>query len=243
MSPSAAWLARILRSPLSLLSDDTEVRILRGPLRGMRWIKGAGPNAYWFGTYELPRLRAFANTITPGAVIYDVGANVGIYSLLASLRATASGTVYAFEPLERNLHYLRRHISLNNLRNCTILAEAVGNLDGMRSFSASALESSMARLAPGGELLVPSTTLDTRVYGTQRLRPPHILKIDVEGAELEVLQGGYRTIAEFHPTIFLEIHGTQLHSDCRAFLSNIGYLIEESYAQITATPAQKRQCK
>jgi hypothetical protein len=50
-------------------------------------------------------------------------------------------------------------------------------------------------------------------------------KIDVEGAELEVLQGARRALSEFHPKIFLEVHGTQLHSDCRAFLAAKGYSI------------------
>jgi FkbM family methyltransferase len=176
MSSSGALLAKIVRLPLSLIPRDAEVRVLRGPLRGMRWIKGSGPNACWFGTYEVSRLRTFANLIGDGAVVYDVGANVGIYSLLASLRAGPSGRVYAFEPLERNLRHLRRHITLNKLRNCTVLEQAVCNEEGTRSFSAAGLDSSMAHLAPDGELRVSSTTLDNCVYGEKRLRPPDIIK-------------------------------------------------------------------
>jgi Met-10+ like-protein len=112
---------KILRLPLSLIPPEAEVRILRGPLRGKKWIKGAGPNACWVGTYEVDRLRALANAASPGPVVYDVGANVGIYSLLASLRAGLSGKVYAFEPLERNLLYLRRHLTLNKVENCVVL--------------------------------------------------------------------------------------------------------------------------
>jgi FkbM family methyltransferase len=239
MNSSGALLAKIMRLPLSMIPRHAELRILRGPLRGMRWIKGAGPNAYWFGTYEVSRVRAFANMVAQGAVVYDVGANVGIYSLLASLRAGRSGRVYAFEPLERNLQYLRRHISLNQLQNCTVLAEAVCNQDGTRSFSSAALDSSMARLSLEGELVVPSTTLDSCIYGTRGLPPPDIMKIDVEGAELEVLEGSRRTLDEFHPAIFLEVHGTQLHADCRALLSKMGYHIDEAYGQMIATPLHK----
>jgi Methyltransferase FkbM domain len=64
-------------------------------------------------------------------------------------------------------------------------------------------------------------------------------KIDVEGAEMEVLQGSQQSIAEFRPAIFLEIHGTQLHADCRAFLSKMDYHIEEGYGELTATSAPK----
>jgi FkbM family methyltransferase len=235
MISSGTLLARILRLPLSLIPHEAEVRILSGPLRGKKWIKGAGPNAYWVGTYEVARFRAFANAVTQGAVVYDVGANVGIYSLLASLRAGPFGKVYAFEPLERNLLYLRRHLTLNNVQNCVILERAVSNREGTCPFSAAAWNSSMAHLSPDGEILVPATSLDSCIYGEGRLRPPDIIKIDVEGAEFEVLEGASRALTEFHPTIFLEIHGTQLHADCRAFLSAKGYSTEEAYAQLTAT--------
>lgn len=239
MSSPTALLAKILRLPLSLIPRDAQVRVLRGPLRGMKWIKGSGPNAYWFGTYEVARVRAFADIVTQGAVVYDVGANAGIYSLLASLLAGPSGWVYAFEPLQRNLQHLRRHIALNDLQNCTVLEAAVCNEVGTRSFSAVAWESSMARLSPDGDIQVASTTLDNCIYGEKRLRYPGIIKIDVEGAELEVLEGAHRALAEFHPTIFLEIHGTQLHTDCRAFLTKMGYHLDEAYGQIIATPAHK----
>lgn len=227
-------LAKILRLPLSLISPETEVRILRGPLRGMKWIVGAGPNACWVGTYEAPRIQAFADAVARGAVVYDVGANVGIYSLLASLRVGTTGKVYAFEPMDRNLRYLRRHVALNDLQNCFVLEEAVCNREGTLMFSAMAWSSSMGRLSPDGEIVVRSTTLDRCIYGERGLPPPNVIKIDVEGAELEVLEGAARALTEFHPTMFLEIHGTQLHSDCLTFLQSKGYRVEDEYGTMMA---------
>jgi FkbM family methyltransferase len=228
-------LGTILRLPLRLIASQTEVPILRGPLRGKKWIKGAGPDSYWIGTYETVRLRTFASAVAEGAVVYDVGANVGIYALLASVKVGLSGRVYAFEPLERNLRYLRRHIRLNNLQNCTIIEEAVCSKEGKLPFSAASFESSMGRLSPDGEISVSSTTLDIAIYGENSLLPPTVIKIDVEGGELEVLEGAVRALTEFHPTIFLEIHGDQLHTDCRSFLLAKGYCVKEGYGQLTAT--------
>jgi FkbM family methyltransferase len=238
MLPQVPLLGKILRLPLFLIPQDAEVRILQGPLRGKKWIKGSGPNSYWLGTFEVERVRALANAMSPGATVYDIGANVGIYTLLSSSRVGGSGAVYAFEPLERNLAYLRKHVVLNKLQNCTIVEQAIGNREGERLFSAIGGDFCAAKFSPDGDVSVPTTTLDACIYGAKRFRPPDVLKIDVEGAEFEVLQGAARAISEFCPMIFVEIHGTQLHADCREFLLGKGYRIEESYGQLTATRAR-----
>jgi FkbM family methyltransferase len=100
----------------------------------MKWVKGAGPNAYWVGSYEVARMCEFAKSLKKGDVVYDVGANVGIYSLIASSGVRTSGCVYAFEPLQRNLSYVRRHVTLNNLQNCTVIASAVCNREATLVF-------------------------------------------------------------------------------------------------------------
>ncbi len=228
-------LSKILRSLLSLIPSDTQIRILRGPLSGNRWIVGASPHACWIGTYEVDRLRSFAAAISPGDTVYDIGANVGIYSLLASSRTGPSGIVYAFEPQLRNVDFLRRHLTLNHVQNCTIIESAVCNTEGTLRFSGVCWEPSMGRLSAEGEVEVSSTTLDKCVYGQKGLRPPDILKIDVEGAEFDLLQGASRTLTEFHPKMFLETHGTQLHSDCRGFLVALGYTIAEQDSVIKTT--------
>ena len=235
MPPSSTLLGKLLRLPLSFIPSDLQLPILRGPLRGQKWIAGAASHACWAGTYETARLAAFAQAVFPGAVVYDVGANVGIYTLLGSLRAGSAGKVYAFEPNPRNLAYLRRHVLINRARNCVIREAAVSHSNGSARFSASDRDSSMGRLAAQGDLLVPCLALDSCIYGPEAIPPPHVMKIDVEGAEWDVLQGAARAIAASHPTIFLEIHGTELHSLCRNFLASLGYSLRESYGQITAT--------
>ena len=227
-------LGRILRLPLAILPRDSTVRIVRGPLRGKKWIVGAASHGHWMGTYEVANLAEFHAEIAAGDTVYDVGANVGIYTLLASGKAGPSGKVYAFEPLARNLHYLNRHVALNRLQNCCVLNVAVSDTEGIQKFSAASWEYSMGRLSPDGELEVPSVTLDSCVYRERQLRPPDVIKIDVEGAEVRVLQGASRAIGEYHPSVFVEIHGTQQHADCRDFLVARGYQLKEEYGRITA---------
>jgi len=228
-------LGRILRWPLALIPGESTIRILRGPLRGLRWTVGASSHACWAGTYEVDSLAAFAAAIAPGACVYDVGANAGIYTLLASRKAGASGKVYAFEPLERNLRYLHGHVAMNQLQNCVVLEVAVSDKDGTQRFSAAAWHHCMGRLAPDGELEIPTVTLDHCIYGERQLRPPNVIKIDVEGAELPVLQGTSRALTEYHPSVFVETHGDQRHVDCCKFLAAKGYRLKDEYCRITAT--------
>ena len=177
MVSTQTLVSKILRWPCSLIPSGTEVRVLRGPLRGKKWIKGSGPNAYWLGTYEVARLREFVGALKQGDTVYDVGANVGIYTMHAGFGVGASGWVYAIEPLPRNLEYLRQHVRLNNLQNCTILENVMSNQEATLAFSVASWDPSMARLSVNGELSVPSTTLDILVYGEKHLRPPNVVKM------------------------------------------------------------------
>ena len=201
--------------------------------------QGLGPDSDGLGTFEVERVRAARKRHVPrGNGLRYWCQRRDLHPVSRAHAWATSGAVYAFEPLERNLAYLRKHVLLNKLQNCTIVEQAIGNREGERSFSAIGGDFCAAKFSPDGEVSVPTTTLDTCIYGAKRFRPPDVLKIDVEGAEFEVLQGAARALSEFCPTIFVEIHGTQLHADCREFLLGKGYRIEESYGQLTATRAR-----
>lgn len=227
-------LGRILRLPLSLIPHDSVIPILRGPLRGKKWIVGSSVHACWAGTYEVETLAAFASAIKPGTCIYDIGANVGIFTLLASLRTGPAGKVYAFEPFPRNARYLRRHIQLNQLQNCCVMEVGASDTEGTQRFS-TACEYHVGRFSADGDLAIPCVTLDACIYGGRKLRPPDVIKMDVEGAEFLVLQGAARALSEYHPTLFIEIHGSAQHRDCHDLLASKGYKLRDEYGRITAT--------
>jgi FkbM family methyltransferase len=227
-------LGKILRAPLSLIPAESEVRILRGPLRGKKWVVGASSHECWAGSYEVDELSAFAAAIQSGACVYDIGANVGIYTLMASMAAGPDGNVYAFEPVERNLRYLRRHVDLNRMRNVSVIDAAVSDAPGMQRFSLTSWDHRMGRLSSDGEVGVRVVSIDASVVDDKSLRAPDVMKIDVEGAELRVLQGADRVVREFHPSIFLEVHGEREHSECREFLEARGYVVKEGFGRLVA---------
>src|SRR5437868_8178233 len=102
-----SFLGRIARDALRLLPKDATVPVLQGRLRGKKWVVGSGEHGYWLGSYEAVKQKAFVAVASGKQVVYDVGANVGFYSLLAATLVTKGGRVFAFEPLPRNLFFLR----------------------------------------------------------------------------------------------------------------------------------------
>lgn len=222
---------QLIRWLLSLIPSRTRLRILGGPLRGMKWVKGSGVNTYWIGNYEKETMRRFMDAVTPGSIVYDIGANVGIYTLAA--KRAGAHKVYSFEPLPRNYAYLRTNIAINNLDHCEAWDWAISDSQGMKLFS-TRHNNSMTRLSDNGDISVRSTSLDHFVFEMQS-DPPNLMKIDVEGAEVAVLHGSRKVLETYHPAIFLEIHGTEIHALCRSLLLGLGYRVEEKYALIVAS--------
>ena len=100
---------------------------------------------------------------------------------------------------------------------------AVSDDEGWKFFK-SGTDKCLGRLSPEGELAVNCVSLDG-MRTRRELRPPNLIKIDVEGAELAVLQGAAQLLAEAHPVIFLATHGAEVHRQCCDFLWKLGYTL------------------
>ena len=155
--------------------------------------------------------------INPGAICFDVGANVGVYVLQFGEWSKPNGTVVAFEPNPSTAQVLRQHIAMNNLTDRVIVVnQAVSDRSGSAEFFAAACDG-MSRLAAPNPLIsdrvrkvsVPVSTIDEFV--DQSGLVPSVMLIDVEGFEIRVLRGACRTlsqnpemlvIAEMHPSIW-----------------------------------------
>jgi FkbM family methyltransferase len=224
MSRIRTLLANLARLPLRLMPAESVVRIPSGELRGWRWIAGSSTNGCWLGTYERHMQRLFRERIRPGAIVFDVGANVGFFTLLASKLAGDSGRVYAFEPLPRNLDFLERHVRLNDLANVYVEALAVAATSGEAHFRV-AQHASMGGLAEGGDLRVVTASLDDLI-ASGRVARPGFIKMDIEGAESDALRGAARLLADGSLTIALSTHGWQQHENCRSILAAAGFKVE-----------------
>jgi len=219
-----SFLGKLLRLPLHLIPKKMVLPILQGSLRGKKWIVGAGEHGYWLGSYELKKCQAFEREITPGAVVYDIGANVGYFSLLAAVLAGADGKVYAFEPLPRNIAFLRKHVALNQLDTIEVYEAAVSDHAGEASFDLGS-STAMGHLADSGELKVQMVCLDELLSNGQ-VSPPDYMKVDVEGAEYVALSGARKLLAEFHPILFLDTHNREAHQATISLLKAFDYRFE-----------------
>jgi FkbM family methyltransferase len=221
--PTSSILGRSLRWILGWIPAGTVVPVLQGTLRGTRWIVGAQTHGMWLGSYEVALQCGIGTVLKKGQVFYDIGANVGFYSLLGARLVGEGGRVYAFEPLSRNLHYLNRHILLNKISNVTIVPKALSNYVGLGYFEVKG--DSTSHLSDSGIFGAEVTTLDA-FLGWEGVKPPDVMKIDVEGEELNVMEGATKCLSEYHPLIFLSIHSEGLYTRLWDFVSTLGYRVQ-----------------
>ena len=153
---------------------------------------------------------AFHREIVPGAIALDIGANVGAYALLLGRWVGPAGRVFAFEPAPSAYAGLAEHIRLNHLSDrVTPVRSAVGAEVGTVPFivAPTAGEGRLAtdRSRPAS-LDVAVTTVDAFCANAGIL--PDFIKVDVEGAELDVLRGACETIARTKGrlALFVELH-------------------------------------
>jgi FkbM family methyltransferase len=169
-------------------------------------------------------VRFVRRSLHHGQVAVDIGCHKGAYTYWMRRCVGPSGAVYAFEPQPRQVGYLREAFSVMRYDNVELVPMAVSDRCGQLPLYTPEASSHFASLEANSEKrrgnsvnladatvatsrgprseLVDVTTLDEFFSGKRK--PPHFLKIDVEGHELPVLEGGRRTLELHHPTILVE---------------------------------------
>ena len=196
--------------------------ILRGPLRGFKWITGAASGeakglSILVNFAEPKQIAIAKKLIREDFICFDIGANVGLYTLLFSRHAKS---VYAFEPLPRNVLYLAKNLAFNSIKNVKIIPYAVSNINEPFFFK-EGLNHSTGKLDNNGNIRILTISLDMFVSKTKIY--PKLMKIDVEGAELYVLKGAKYLLSNKKPIILLSTHGYQTKIDCLKYLKKLNY--------------------
>ncbi len=188
-------------------------------------------NAIWWNgpNYERKESKFIRRYLKPGMVFFDVGSNVGYYTLLAAPIVGKHGKVHAFEPVSEQHADLRANVERNNLQNVVperlIITDRAGTMEinlGAEDNAGTASVNLVYRESRPTER-VDCTTLDDylRARGVTRL---DVLKIDVEGHEPFVLRGMTETLRTRRPLLLVEVRG--------AMLEEVGSSREALFAQI-----------
>ncbi len=192
------------------------------------------------GRLEPTMQRLFVSAIRPGAAVADVGAHLGLYSLIAARQTGRSGVVYAFEAAPDTFRYLQGNVERNQLQGIIKPQQmAVADASGELTFHFDVFQPDFSSLraqrteAQINAVEVKATSLDDFFLKGDRDRPlPEVLKIDIEGAEMGALKGGERFFAQARPTLFIECNPEALSafgttpSDLRDKLISMGFSIQ-----------------
>ncbi|MBW3653055.1 MAG: FkbM family methyltransferase [Actinobacteria bacterium] len=179
------------------------------------------------GTLEPPVQEALRRLLAPGAVFYDVGANIGFFTILGARLVGPAGRVVAFEPVPACARAVARNVELNAFAHAEVREQAVAAASGSARLLVVG-EASWSHLASTGrhadvreEVDVAVVAIDELV-GAGTIPPPDVLKIDTEGAELQAIAGMRATIERHRPAIVCELHDT--NAEFCALMDELGYV-------------------
>ena len=161
-----------------------------------RDVMGVSPIIGLTGRYELHVTELYRKLLRKRMTVLDVGANIGWYTLAAGAAVGPEGRVLAFEPEPSNLSLLEKSIQLNSFENINVFPQALSDREGSETLHLSKNNlgaHSISSVVGPESITVPSTTLD-KVLEKLGIDKIDILKVDVEGAEPQVIVGGEESL-------------------------------------------------
>jgi FkbM family methyltransferase len=208
---------------------ERDQTIARGFAKGLKINVGFSHVGYVLGTTEPEVQAALDMLLRPGMTVYDIGANVGFHAISAARRVGADAKVVCFEALPDNAKQIEYNASSNQFKNIQVVVTALGNSEGEAAFWTSK-QPTWGKLASVGkkpdkfakEIKVRLRRLDS-VVDELKLPPPALIKMDVEGSEIDVLEGARQTLERYRPIVLIEAHGT--NGAIENFLVAIGYRV------------------
>ena len=201
-------------------------------------------DSYYRGSAETGIQAILRDYLKPGMVFYDLGSNIGFFSLLAARIVGPAGKVIAFEAEPRLESELAENRKKNGADNVRIIQSAVWSHSGFVDFD-SADKCISPDLGIGKVVSNPTTTtisvpsicLDDFV---RTERPPDFIKCDVEGAEVEVFRGARKVLTEYRPFVECEIHSDENGELLRSALRHMKYDVRwYSARHLLAVPSNR----
>jgi FkbM family methyltransferase len=229
-----AWVSRTL-------FDRCTYKVQHGLLRGLKRKGGLGwiPQAF-SNSLETPEIEFWRKLPLTGLTVYDVGSFEGLLALFFASRAKQ---VICYEPNSRNHGRLMENLALNGFTNVTVRKSGVGEapqqiqlvwnpaMPGGASAETATATHLQDTVAGAQVETIPITTLDQDAE-ENGLPAPDLIKIDIEGWELQALRGARRLLRQFGPALYLEMHGETMAEKKRKVADIVRFLEEAGYQRI-----------
>ena len=190
--------------------------------------------------------KIWRDNLEPGGVFYDVGSHIGVFAVSGARMVGPQGAVYAFEPDPDNVRFIKQNARRNSLP-VEVIAAAAWKCSGSLQFER-APDSDPSGM--GGHLVAQAgcdPTISVRAISlddfAQTHRPPSFVKLDVEGAEGEVVAGARNTLMQYRPNLLIEIHNDDALRQVSALLEECGYdfeCITPGDRQFIASPRHRK---
>ena len=200
--------------------------------------KGISRTLFLFGQREIDHYKMLHEILKPGLKILDIGANIGYYAIMESLVVGSSGKITAIEPMLPNINMLKRNVELNKASNIEVIHGAVSSSTGTAKMFLSSRsnlhtfhrDGSAFNYLDATPVDVPTMTLGDA--GERSGSRPELIRMDVEGHEVEILSQLVDLVREgiMTPLVIFETHLTRYnkHNDFVPVLRNLfdlGYVV------------------
>lgn len=221
-------LRHVLLPMLPAAPAQFETELAGGARIRLQYRETLGWSSLLYGPFEDAELRYLTQMVQPGDTVFDIGANIGLFSVVLGRAVGAQGHVVAAEPVPANALRAKENVSLNGLTNVQFVNAAIGATAGtIRLNLADDLAyPSVGEVAEsrgiGTSIEVPLRTLDD-LWLEVGSPPVSFVKIDVEGAELDVLRGAAQMLRTTHPVLLIEANDSVALASLREMLDPIGY--------------------
>jgi len=192
------------------------------------------------GVWETDVTNFISSVVKPDMTVLDVGADIGYYTVIFAKFVGPKGRVFSFEPIPKAKEYLDKNIKLNGFGNVETLDFALFDRPGTVCLESPFTKSKINLLKK--TLSIDDIMVEMKIFDEwhtlKRIGQIDLIKIDVEGAEYNILRGMQNTLQKYHPSLLIEVHPKQLRdfgaspSDILELLKPLGYLFQAIGEQV-----------
>ena len=191
---------------------------------------------YYESDYEPETFRFFRANVSPGNTVLDIGGHIGLFAVLAARQVGDDGKVFSFEPTPFTRSVMEEVVRLNGVEDVVeVRGEAVSSKSGETVFFDTGDEISNANSLVKSELSqteIPITLISVDEFAAERALKVDCIKIDVEGAEMDVLTGAHRTLINDRPAIRLGLHPDAVRQNGQS-LDEIWRILEDCQMKVS----------